>query len=402
MTKRLLAPIAVQDNKNNVVDVDLAAFVRRVLLFETYILQSVWLEDLALLARAFNPEGLIQLFEAGALKIYCESYTIGETGRVRADLNFSDNNKRLPLGSYSFSVIRAHEQEKKIQQHLSSLGPPLQEKAAQNLITINSQEFSPKVFEGFYNDIRQNQHLVQTAVNLELRRQGIKPKRMKLRVEEVEKEDFRVENNLVSEYGLSEKVAHEVIGRSLLAVSGLNQRFAEMMTHSALSGITEEDMPLMRDKLGFTANFIESNNSERQFERVTSILDLPIPLVSETKIDAEKLLKIRDSDECRAFRDWLARADSLSDKEISERVTSFNSKIRVALNSKRAKVMRFLVSNGVSFLPPPIGTVAGLAVSAIDSFLVEKLAPKDAIVSFLSESYPSVLKEISRRKHSKR
>ncbi len=402
MTKRLLAPIAVQDNKNNVVDVDLAAFVRRVLLFETYILQSVWLEDLALLARAFNPEGLIQLFEAGALKIYCESYTIGETGRVRADLNFSDNNKRLPLGSYSFSVIRAHEQEKKIQQHLSSLGPPLQEKAAQNLITINSQEFSPKVFEGFYNDIRQNQHLVQTAVNLELRRQGIKPKRMKLRVEEVEKEDFRVENNLVSEYGLSEKAAHEVIGRSLLAVSGLNQRFAEMMTHSALSGITEEDMPLMRDKLGFTANFIESNNSERQFERVTSILDLPIPLVSETKIDAEKLLKIRDSDECRAFRDWLARADSLSDKEISERVTSFNSKIRVALNSKRAKVMRFLVSNGVSFLPPPIGTVAGLAVSAIDSFLVEKLAPKDAIVSFLSESYPSVLKEISRRKHSKR
>ncbi len=402
MTKRLLAPIAVQDNKNNVVDVDLAAFVRRVLLFETYILQSVWLEDLALLARAFNPEGLIQLFEAGALKIYCESYTIGETGRVRADLNFSDNNKRLPLGSYSFSVIRAHEQEKKIQQHLSSLGPPLQEKAAQNLITLNSQEFSPKVFEGFYNDIRQNQHLVQTAVNLELRRQGIKPKRMKLRVEEVEKEDFRVENNLVSEYGLSEKAAHEVIGRSLLAVSGLNQRFAEMMTHSALSGITEEDMPLMRDKLGFTANFIESNNSERQFERVTSILDLPIPLVSETKIDAEKLLKIRDSDECRAFRDWLARADSLSDKEISERVTSFNSKIRVALNSKRAKVMRFLVSNGVSFLPPPIGTVAGLAVSAIDSFLVEKLAPKDAIVSFLSESYPSVLKEISRRKHSKR
>src|SRR5260370_5822970 len=402
MTKRLLAPIAVQDNKNNVVDVDLAAFVRRVLLFETYMLQAVWLEDLALLARAFNPEGLIQLFEGGALKIYCESYTIGKTGRVRADLNFSDNNKRLPLGSYSFSVIRAHEQEKKIQQHLSSLGPPLQEKAAQNLITINSQEFSPKVFEGFYNDIRQNQHLVQTAVNLELRRQGIKPKRMKLRVEEVEKEDFRVENNLVSEYGLSEKVAHEVIGRSLLAVSGLNQRFAEMITHSALSGITEEDMPLMRDKLGFTANFIESNNSERQFERVTSILDLPIPLVSETKIDAEKLLKIRDSDECRAFRDWLARADSLSDKEISERVTSFNSKIRVALNSKRAKVMRFLVSNGVSFLPPPIGTVAGLAVSAIDSFLVEKLAPKDAIVSFLSESYPSVLKEISRRKHSKR
>jgi len=48
------------------------------------------------------------------------------------------------------------------------------------------------------------------------------------------------------------------------------------------------------------------------------------------------------------------------------------------------------VSNGVGavagiVLPPPIAIPIGLTIAAIDAFLLERLAPKDAVLSILSE-----------------
>lgn len=390
ITRRLLAPIAIQDRQNTVVSVDLGAFVRRILLSDTYILQSVWLEELPLLAGAFGPTGLVQLFRAGALKIYCESYAVGETGRMRADLNFSDNNKRLPLGSYSFSVLRVQDQDKKIDDAVSKLGI-VGEEAARHLVSISLPDFSSQVFDGFYGDLRHNQSVVQAAIGNELRKQGIKPKRLQMRVAETEPEDFRVETNIVSEYGLSEQTAHNTVLRALMALSGLDQRFAEMKTHTALSGITEADRPLLQGKFSLLANLVDSSNHERRFERVLNIAGMPNPIIGETKLDAEKLLKVRDSDECRAFRDWLASTDSLSDQELKKRISGMNSRVRRALNSKLGKTVRFIVSNGLSYTGP-LGVIAGPVASLIDGFILERLAPKDAILSFLIDGYPALLK----------
>jgi hypothetical protein len=389
-TRRLLAPVAIQDTKNNVVSVDLGAFVRRILLSDTYILQSVWLEDVALLAAAFGEAGLIQLFQAGALKIYCESYAVGETGRVRADLNFSDNNKRLPLGSYSFSVLRVTDQDKKIEGALNNLGAVGKE-AARHLVSISLPDFSSQVFDGFYGDLRHNPSVVRAAIENWLKQQGIKPKRLQVRVEETEPEDFRVETNIVSEYGLSEETAHQTVLRALMALSGLDQRFAEMSTHSAVSGITEADRPLLQGKFSMVASLVDSSNHEGRFERVLDIAGLPNPVLGETKVDAERLLKVRESDECRAFRDWLASTDSLSDKELKERTSGMTSRVRQALNSKLGKTIRFLISNGLSYAGP-LGVIAGPAASVLDGFILERLAPKDAILSFLIDGYPSLLK----------
>src|ERR1041385_4258628 len=110
LTRRFLGAIAIQDNKNNVISVDLTSFLIRLFLFDTCIVHSVWLDDIEFLVEVFGTDGMIQLFQEGALKVYCESYAIGETGRARADLNFSDNNKRLPLNSYAYSVIRVKDQ----------------------------------------------------------------------------------------------------------------------------------------------------------------------------------------------------------------------------------------------------------------------------------------------------
>jgi hypothetical protein len=85
-------------------------------------------------------------------------------------------------------------------------------------------------------------------------------------------------------------------------------------------------------------------------------------------------------------------------KELRERVSGFSRRIQQAVHSRVGKAVRFVVSNGLSiglgFIPPQpvVGLVAGVAVGALDAFLLERLIPKDAVICFLSESYPSLFK----------
>lgn len=82
ISRSLLAPIAIQDRQNRLVSVDLAGLIMRLLLFDTYILQSIWLDDLILLQHSFGAAALAQLFESGALKFHCARFTFGETGQL--------------------------------------------------------------------------------------------------------------------------------------------------------------------------------------------------------------------------------------------------------------------------------------------------------------------------------
>ncbi len=390
-TRRLLGPVAVHGEGNRVVAVDLSTFVTRILLSETYVLQSVQANDLVLLTQAFDQSGVLTLFQAGALKTYFETFTIGQTGQLRADLNFRDNNKRLPLCSYSFSELRVADQEQQFEAAYRTLNPKLRDSIKANRI-INAPEFKADVFGSFYSEIRRSPLVLEAAVRHDLKTRGIKVKKLKLSIEETDPEDFRVENNLVSDYGISEPMAHRVIERSLLASADLIVRFAQMRTCDAVSGITEKDRPVLQAKFGVTASLIQANDSEQQFERVAKLVGLQGPVFDQTQVDADKLLKIRESDDCRAFRDWLANTRSLSDKEVKDRVRSLNARIRHAINSTPGKSVRFLLSTGLAFVPHTAGLV-GLGASVIDTFIVERLAPRDAVVAFLSDLYPSVFKK---------
>jgi hypothetical protein len=403
ITRRLLAPVAIQGKGNVVVGVDVAAFVRRILLFDTYILQSVRLDDVALLAQTFGAEGLIELIHAGALRIYSDTYTIAETGRARADLNFSDNNKRLPLGSYSFSVLLLHDQEGKKEEQLEklatlpgigrSLGVDLRTAVQRNTIS-RPDSFSTSVFAGFYGDIRRDDAVLREAVIIELRKLGIKPKELSLLIEEVDPEDFRVQSNLQDRYGLSEQASHDMILRGLMAVATLNRRFAEMEVHSALSGIQESELSLLTGKLGAIAGLMDVQNNEKRFERVLELVGLQGSNIPVPRISAKHLLALRDSDECRAFRDWLQRTDSLSDHELLNLLKGVRARTQGLVASPRGKMYRFLLSNGVPLAMglngDPKSALVGLGLSALDMFLLEHLLPKNAIVSFLSDSYPSL------------
>ena len=389
-TRRILSPAAIHGAGNRVVSIDLSSIVTRILLSETYVFQSVQANDLLLLAQAFDQSGVLTLFQAGALKIHYDTFTIGQTGQLRADQNFRDNNKRLPLCSYSFSEIRLADQEARFETVCGGLRPDLRDAVKANRIATPSS-FKPQVFDGFYGDIRRNPLVLESAVRHDLKTRAIKAKNLKLSVEETDPEDFRVSNNLVSEYHVSEQMAHHVIERAILASANVNVKFGQMKVCDALSGIKETDLPVIQAKFGSAIGFVEAGHGESRFERVAQITGLQGPKFGETKVDAEKLLRIRESDECRAFRDWLADTGSLSNHQLRDRVRGLNARIRQAINSTPGKAVRFLISTGFSFVPhrPELG----LAASVIDTFIVERLAPRDAVVVFLSDLYPSVFKK---------
>lgn len=291
-THRLLGPVAIHGEGNRVVSVDLGTFITRILLSQTYVFQSVQPEDLILLTRAFDQSGVLTLFQAGALQIYYDSFTVGQTGQARADLNFRDNNKRLPLCSYSFSEVRLASQEEHFGTAYLALHPQLQDAIKANRI-ISPPDFKSDVFGGLYGDIRHNHSVIEAAVRHDLKTRGIKAKKLKLSIEEVDPEDFRVENNLVAEYGISEQMAHHVIERAILASADLNLRFLQMKICDAVSGITEKDLPVLQAKFGVAAGLVQTSEGEKRFERVARISGLQGPVFGQTKVDVEKLLKIR-------------------------------------------------------------------------------------------------------------
>jgi hypothetical protein len=408
LTRQSLAPVAIQDAKNHVVSVDLASLLVRLFLFETTIIRSVWLEDIEQLVTPFGADGLIQLFRQNAIKVHCDSYTVGETGRARADLNFADNNKRLPLNSYSYSVILVKDQDDKIQKNIESIGslpnlPPgvgiyLADELQKNLV-LRPDSFSKAVFDGFYGDLRNGNEVVKTALEIELIRLGVKPRHLRVRVEETASEDFRLDTNISLLYNISELTAHEIGNRALMAVARLNVEIALMMTYSAISGLNESDVPLLRGTLGLIGSFVGSTNNEQQFMRVAQIAGLPLPNPGKDKLDVEKILKLRESDNCRAFRDWLKNTNDLSDREIKDRVAGMAATIKAAMGntSTFGKILRFVVSNGLQLATSVLGSLplaagASVGISAIDAFIVDRIIPKDSIVSFLGREYPSVFK----------
>ena len=260
-TRRVLGPAAIHGAGNRVVSIDLATVVTRILLSETYVFQSVQANDLLLLAQAFEQSGLLTLFQAGALKITYDTFTIAQTGQLRADQNFRDNNKRLPLCSYSFSEIRLADQEARFETICDSLRPDLHDAVKANRIATPAS-FKPEVFDGFYGDMRRNPFVLEAAVRHDLKTRAIKAKNLRLSVEETDPEDFRVSNNLVSEYHISEQMAHRVIERAILASANVNVKVGQMKVCDALSGIKETDLPVLKAKLGSAIALVQAGASK--------------------------------------------------------------------------------------------------------------------------------------------
>lgn len=396
IARRLFAPVAIQDPQNRVVSVNLSALVLRLFLFDTCIIQSIWLEDLILLQHSFGTAGLAQLFESGALGFLCPVFTFGQTGQARPI--FTPEHSRqplppLPFFQYQFSEVRVQGAEEKLDRTMAGLDSALRAELVKGRVAV-PPEYSKTVFDGFYRDLRSE--LLDSAVRIELRRMGIIPVPHHLHAEQKEDDQFAVDTDLPRRYQLPPAEAHRVIESAMMAVGRTDDRIASTQAYRALTGLSESDKALLDAKLGAVAGLAEPRVREEQFSRVISLKGLPVPEYGSSVVDVKQLLKVRESDECRTFKDWLAASAGFSDKELRERVSGLSYRIRQAVHSRTGKAVRLLVSTGigaVAGLASPIaGLATGIAQTVADSFILEKLLPKDSVISFLTDGYAPVFK----------
>jgi hypothetical protein len=106
-------------------------------------------------------------------------------------------------------------------------------------------------------------------------------------------------------------------------------------------------------------------------------------------------MRLRSSDDLAVFRTWLRSAESKTDKEIRDRVTSLRSRVGNFLSGTVAgKALRIVLTNSSGAIPNPLVSIpVGLGLSALDSFLLERVLPRDAVLSVLVDEYPAICKD---------
>ena len=395
---RLLGPAArVSDGK--VTGAEIGDIVARLLLFETYILDSLRFREIPYLVSAFSADGLRELIMSGALQIRCEPLVVANAGQnsIRPDMR---DRPPLPLGSYAFRIIRIAEFNDFVHRSLQPLheieGVPhksilrLKKTIASNLVRLPTG-IENELQQEMMREFTKNPALFRAAVDIELKRKfGSSALTVPVRadLEEIEAGDYRFETDIREKFNTSRDEVHNIGQAAGFAVGVLMQRLTEMRAHSALNGFSQVDTELVDKKFSLLARVVAPEAQERRFKRVISLSGFPDVRLEwgERVINVDKLLKVRESDECRAFRDWLRSTDELSDNEITELVKGLRAKLGLMAGSESGKIVRFLASTSLSLL----GTVPGVLSGLIDSFIAEKLFPKKGIIAFVSNQFPSI------------
>jgi hypothetical protein len=186
---------------------------------------------------------------------------------------------------------------------------------------------------------------------------------------------------------------HEVVGDTILAVGGMEARIQKMKDLQAIAGFTGEDLPLFESKLNmfYMANLPEIR--EQSFRRILDIAGIPtIPVgTKDIHVDVGRLLKVRESADHGDFIAWLAKSNAMTDKEIQAQIASFGARMSTLVYGPRGEVSRFLFNTAIGTIPV-IGTVAGFAWGAIDTFLLKKLVPYSGPAAFVNRQYTSLFK----------
>jgi hypothetical protein len=394
ITRRLIGISAIHsaDNKE-VVDVDVSGLIRRLLLFDKYVLASSRLREFPLLVRYFGFEGLRELLAAKLIEIRCECFQPAQT----AQTPFADQ-PTFPLFTYRFDWIDAHDRRKYVHDCLQNVhnSPGLHRKQVSKLklAIVNSIRPLPadertEWFPSFQNDLLHNENLVRTSIALVIRsRLHLEDVPFSFALVQEGADRFRVTTDLHHRLNISEYEAHEIIQRGLLGIAGLVQTVGQMKAYSAISGFRDNELPLFLHKLGFLAETASSQNKEDDFRRVINIAELPDFPAGDERINVDKLLKVRDSAEAREFRDWLGGIGNAEDAEIKERIRGLKATVGLKVGSAVGKAMRFLVTTGLGLIPHAI--VPAIAVGALDQFILDKVFPRSGVAAFINELYPSI------------
>ena len=413
LRERHIGPITTRSGKGGSdVRVDAGALVQRLLLFEHCTLESDGLVEIPRLVRVFGFRGLMELLDSGALSIICDPITMGNIGQTLGLKITRARGGPLPLCSYRIVPVSIPERlptgepyrEQYIDQTLDVIRgmglPDGQRRRLMKAVAPMLSFYPPTVIADskteFSKLVERQDASIRSALEIEFRRaRGAKlPGAVKLRLDDLGNDgDFRVATNLAARAGIDEAETHKIIERALLGAAGLEQRLIVMQATGSVSGFRAEELSVLDGRFRWMWNELGADAQEARFQRVVKIGGLPdlSNLAASQEINIKRVLKLRNSADCREMRGWLRAVDSESDAEISERLFSFREGLAAATHTRSKSTTRFLLVTGTGALPG-IGTWAGVVATALDHFIFEKLIGRPGPATFLGRSYPSIFR----------
>jgi hypothetical protein len=357
------------------------------------------MRELPALVTALEPDGFVQLLESGAVRIRADGWTMAEIGNGGLVPN---RPQQLPPLSYAFSPVVPAEEGRHA--HISTrLGEiramGLDRRTSQSVrraivdaLTPFPENAGRAAFAALSLDLTGNLNLVRAATSASLSKELGRPVvagDFEIRIEREDDYVFRAVTDIQRRLGLSAEAADKAVEKALLAIAGLNQRIEDMDSYQAVSGFRDGELLIPEQKFAFLARQLDPQAQEDRFGRVITLGDLPDPETIEGTVNLERLLTIRNTAELREFRSWLRTLDNVSDDEIADMLGSVRARVSEAVHSRVGKGVRFVVSTAAGLIPVA-GPIAGPVLSALDSFLLEKVIPEPGPVSFISTAYPSI------------
>lgn len=398
---RLIAPCAIVDAQGSV-SADIPALLNRLLIFKDYYVQSIRLREFGSLVRNLGLDNVILLLDSGALKIDLNAIQFGQSGQTDPQLGIREKPP-LPLLSYSFSLIWISQYNDYLLRSVQEVHRDLRdvlgwkdltrlEGAILRALMPIPENTGVSALLAFDGDLKANSPIFKKALLNRLRLKpdcAITESNLSLVIHQIDDTDFAVDTNLAS-FGLTREETHKFVESSLLGAGYLNRRIEDMENYHALSGVIDDELFLFGEKLRLLAASASPKRKEETFDRVLRIGRFPaFDFQPPTKqFDMEKFLKIRDSKECKDFRDWLRNAQFLDEREIGLQVGSLRTRLANLVHGTTGKIIRFAVSNVAGLNP-----LVGLAVGALDTFVLEKLLPLSGPAMFLDAMYGSLFDE---------
>ncbi len=359
-------------------------------MFDEVIIDSHRLGELPYLIKMFGVDGFQQLLESKIIKIKLDV--------VMVLTDHTINGKRqIPLLQFDEGMAQIQETDEDLNQMLAPLRsvPGLKGSRRDDLESLVlsgrlkfGESYQNDLLKQIKSDLTTKTALIKSLLNSQI---GIiNPDQVTFQVHDLGGMQ-RFESNLQSLMNIDREREHQIWSKVVTGVSSLNQRLADMSELSAISHFEAADAPFLFGKLHSLVSPLAPNQDEEAFLRVLSFTDLP-SFVGSKRIDVEQFLKIRDTDECRLFRNWLANTDSIDDKSLAELLNGVRSKAASFITSKTGKAIRLGVNTGLGFIPG-YGMFAALAEGVVDTFLLDKLLPSSGILTFLNNDMPSIFKE---------
>lgn len=383
-------------------ELDIGRLVEAILLFDMTILADSTL--LPQLIDTIGKEGINSLIAANLLSVDCS----GGSGQGNLDYKQPGTFKNRPLdrplryGINTFWVQYSKSGKGSLEDRLRTI---LEEsknagsiddkelKDLQNNIFSSARIIDPQKLnsiDDFRDDIiNKHNHIVELLLDdlAETHKIPVFTLDIRVKIEEVHDHIFQIDTNLSKLLGIADDELHELFKKRFFEINATNMRLRRMRDLEAICGLPEIYAKITAKRVDYISKLQAQSDTRPALTAILEIADVPT-LAPGTTIDVDALIKLRESNEARAFRDWLQNRGSLDDRELEAMLGDWKNKTGNFLNQSIGKRLRWLASTGVGLAS---GDLTGIGANVLDEYL-GRLLPGMGPIGFINNEYRKYIK----------